>query len=96
MRQSNIFYRAIKSIQRGTISITSPNGSATATLSPSVNTAKAVVIAGGYTGGHNSVAPFDNPARVELTNSTTVTAYRTTADTGGSTSTVPWQVIEFY
>ncbi|MGS0765904.1 hypothetical protein [Syntrophomonas curvata] len=73
----------IKSIQRGVINISTSGYSATATIS-SVNPAKSIINYLGYTGNEE--------VRLELTNSTTVTAYR-----GGSNIvTVGYEVIEFY
>lgn len=79
--------RAIKSIQRGTISI---NASGTATIS-SVNTAKTELRMLGFSVNGttlNSLIP-----RIALTNSTTITANTTS---GGETATVSWELTERY
>ncbi len=83
----------IKSIQRGSISITlnSQTNTRTATISP-VNTAKAIVI---YTGMATSVDNLEYYPQLTLTDSTTITARRAELATNGSTI-IPYQVIEFY
>lgn len=77
----------IKSIQYGTIAITSPDTSATGTIN-AVDTTKAALF---YLGQSNS--SNNSPVRITLTNSTTVTATRG-ADSGG-TATVSFMVLEF-
>jgi hypothetical protein len=64
----------IKSIQRGTISITSPNSTATATVT-SVNTAKSLLTHLGQS-GYYSASSTDGlgNVRISLTNATTITA----------------------
>ena len=83
----------IKSIQRGSISITlnSQTNTRTATISP-VNTAKAIVI---YTGMATSVDNLEYYPQLTLTDSTTITARRAELATNGNTI-IPYQVIEFY
>lgn len=88
---------AIKSIQKGTINIAAGSYTyGTATIS-SVNTAKAVVIPLGVTCTLQGTAPSADKFlfRVELTNATTVMAYRGTAD-GVNAYSVAYAVIEFY
>lgn len=84
----------IKSIQRGTIAVTlsgASNGSATATIT-AVNTSKAFVNFLGFTSSQNNNKTL---ARLELTNSTTVTA--NVVDTATTaTVTVGYEVVEFY
>lgn len=81
----------IKSVQRGLITISSSNYTATATIS-SVNTGKTFMTWLGSIGSA-SVDPFAaNMARVELTDSTTVTATRG-INTGSAT--VSYEVVEF-
>lgn len=64
----------IKSIQRGTISITNPSTSATATVT-SVNTAKSLLTYLGQTGYYSgSSTDGVSDIRIVLTNSTTITA----------------------
>ena len=79
----------IKSIQRGTINLTSAS-SGTATIS-SVTTSKAVLYFLGYD-SNNDYIP-DAAVRLSLTNSTTITANK-----NGSTgiAAVNWQVVEYY
>ena len=81
----------IRSLQRGTISLVNV-ASNTATIT-AVNVNKSIVVPGYWS---LTVQSSDNVVfhRVELTNSTTVTAYRDTA--GVITATVPYQVIEFF
>ncbi|MCI1958582.1 MAG: hypothetical protein LKJ25_03040 [Clostridia bacterium] len=78
----------IKSIQRGTISL-SEVYSATATIS-SVDTSKSVI---SYLG--NVIPQYvEQFARVELTNSTTITAYRSI--NSASNTVVGFEVVEYY
>lgn len=81
----------LKSVQRGTITITNGSTSNTATIT-SVSTANAVVHLMGYSGNDtsNAVADF---VRVDLTNATTVTARRDSGTTGSATAA--YEVIEF-
>ena len=79
----------IESIQRGSTSITAGNATATATLSPGVDTTKAVVLFGGQT---VSASDLRMIANVVLSNTTTLTFSRTLT-TG--TTRIAWQVIEF-
>lgn len=90
------FAGGIKSIQRGTISVTltSGVGSATATIT-SVNTSKSTIeLLGASQSSNPSYGTYtDSRARVELTNSTTVTAFAAGAN---SPVVVGYQVVEFY
>lgn len=80
---------AIKSIQRGTIAITSTNQTNTATIT-SVDTAKSILIhLGQKSGGSDS----SQVAYLELTDATTVTASR---EGTSSTLTVSYEVVEYY
>ena len=81
--------RAIKSIQRGVITISGGSGTATIT---SVNTAKSELR---YLGMKTNVAADMTLSlmQVVLTNSTTITA--TTHGVGGS-PTVSWELTEYY
>lgn len=76
----------IKSIQTGTITLTAVTSN-TATIT-SVNTAKAFCI---FNGGVSSAAESNSYA-AQLTNATTVTAYRSAS---GNTTTVYYTVVEF-
>lgn len=76
----------IKSIQRGTISITGTSATATIT---SVSTAKSAVAFLGFQSNSYSI---DAPS-VTLTNATTVTATRSV---GTNTSICGYQVVEYY
>lgn len=80
---------AIKSIQRGTITIAGSSTSNTATIT-SVNTAKSIISLLGTASTETSTANV--LAHVALTNATTVTATR-----GGSTGSlvVGYQVVEY-
>jgi hypothetical protein len=84
----------IKSIQRGTITIADASTTNTATIS-SVSTSKSLVLFGGFS---TTYASSDNVSRVagrvELTDSTTVTATR--ASSSGGSMVVAYQVVEFY
>lgn len=81
----------IKSIQRGVITFTPVSGlaSGTATIT-AVNTAKSMITLQGARYSGNQFT--DLYARVDLTNSTTVTAV---ASGAGAPVEVGWQVIEF-
>ena len=80
----------IKSIQRGTISISNAL-SATATIT-SVNTNKSMVSFLGFT-ETSTLTDNRGAAYIVLTNATTVTANRLTSS---NTTTVSYEVIEFY
>ncbi|HMM52296.1 MAG TPA: hypothetical protein PKD87_11850 [Burkholderiaceae bacterium] len=79
----------IKSIQRGTISLTSGTTSASATIS-SVNTAKATLT---YLGNSVGDSPATVQARIALTNATTVTATRSATSTSAAVS---YEVVEWW
>jgi len=83
----------IKSVQRGVITFSSSSTTATATIS-AVDTSKAFVLWGGAING-TSYTDASNPgswdARVDLTNSTTVTATKWWS----FASTLSYQVVEF-
>ena len=81
--------RAIKSIQRGTISMTSVT-TATATVS-SVNTAKSLLT---FLGFNTAQLTNDYNPSIVLTNSTTITATR--VNNGASNTTVSWELVERY
>lgn len=81
---------AIKSIQRGTISLANTTGtSGTSTLSPAVVTAKSELR---LVGIGSDTASY-TPAYIVLTNTTTVTATRAAA---GGAIVVSWELTEFY
>jgi hypothetical protein len=82
----------VASVQRGYTSITGSNYSATSTIS-SVNTNYAVVSCRGN--GNGGVANRSLLSYVQLTNATTLTVNRPYQD-GSNSSTVYWEVIEFY
>lgn len=81
---------SIKSIQSGIIAITASNTSATATVS-AVNTSKSVLYTLGA--GGTSASAGDVAGYLTLTNSTTVTGFR--SSTGGSCA-ISWQLVEYY
>lgn len=85
-----LFGAGVKSVQTGTI-LMSGVTSNTATIS-SVNTAKSVVLYGGCKDSLNTGTNLGLPG-LELTNSTTVTATRSTASSVG---TAYYTVLEFY
>jgi hypothetical protein len=79
----------IKSVQRGTITM-GTSGSVAATIT-AVDTAKSVLI---HLGSQSPDNDFSRGmTRVQLTNSTTVTAL--TSGNSGSGATVGWQVVEY-
>lgn len=83
------FFGGIKSIQRGTITIANTFGTNTSTVT-SVDTAKSELRFLGQT-TNAGTDPANQIARLELTNSTTVTATRA----GGNNDTVvSWELIE--
>lgn len=79
----------IKSIQRGTISITAGNTSNTATIT-AVDTNKAQLISLGWAAANSTLE--DYACRIVFTNATTITAIR---GGGGGTAVVGYQVIEW-
>lgn len=81
--------RAVKSIQRGIISMTSVT-TATATVS-SVNTAKSLLT---FLGFNTAQLTNDYNPSIVLTNSTTITATR--VNNGASNTTVSWELVERY
>jgi len=84
----------IKSIQRGTIAITTTNTTATATIT-SVATAKTRLrFLGAYTGF--GASNWCVGATLSLTNSTTITATRIVMYGVSGTHTVSWELTEFY
>lgn len=83
---------SIKSMQRGTVSVTS-SGSGTATIS-SVNMAKTELRFLGFTVSGTTDTPTRYTGRIELTNATTVTVYRT--DTSSDTLTAGFEAEEKY
>ena len=89
--QSTLLGAGIKSIQRGTISMTSGGStSGTATIT-SVGTTKTELRMLGAS--NDAVADTTAISRVVLTNSTTITATR--SSTSGTT-VVSWELTEFY
>ena len=82
--------RAIKSIQRGTISITSAT-SATATIT-AVDTAKTELRWQGYT--VNNTGTHQHVPRITLTNTTTITATRDSSV--ADTTIVGFEITEYY
>lgn len=78
-----------KQVIRGTISIATPNLSNTATISSVVTANCKVSFLGGTHTSNTSCA-----GRVELTNSTTVTAYVGTNSSGSAT--VGYEITEYY
>lgn len=83
---------AIRSMQYGSIDLTGVTSNP-ATIT-SVNTASAVVVFLGATGGSVDTNTATHSCRVALTNATTVTAFINTSP--GATMTVKFVVIEFH
>ena len=82
----------IKSIQRGTITVTTSAGLATGTATiTSVSTSKSMIILLGTRFTANDYGNVN--CRLELTNSTTVTAY---VNAAGAALEIGYQVVEFY
>ena len=80
----------VKSVQRGTITVSGTSQTNTATIT-AVDTSKSMISFTGFSGG--AMSTYDNWPRLFLTNSTTVTATRN----GSSFSVVvSYEVIEFY
>lgn len=82
---------AIKLLQRGTITISGASLTATATVT-SVDTAKALL---NFEGFSASVDTQVIPARISLTNATTITATRGTA-TNTPDTIVSYELVEYY
>jgi hypothetical protein len=78
----------VKSIQRGTVNVTSSSYANTATIS-AVVVAKSKVSYLGYT------TVYTSPANVVLTNTTTVTA-TTVVLPSGDTGNLAFEVVEYY
>jgi hypothetical protein len=84
---------SIKAIYRGTIALSGTSSSATATITAVVTEKSVIMLLGAnHSGGVDRDAQVI--ARIELTNSTTVTAYHGSGSPGTSI-TVGYQVIEF-
>ena len=86
----------VKSVQRGVISVASGGnaGTATATLTTSVNTNKAIVIYSGHSSTLSYSASNQPLISLQLTSSNVVTA--TFDSYVGVNLKIPYQVIEFY
>ena len=91
MTSRSSFLSSIKSIQRGTITITD-DSSNTATIT-AVDTAKSFVSWGGFTSTSSATVIGNNLPKVVLTNSTTVTA--NSEMTVIATTIISFEVIEF-
>lgn len=81
----------IKSIQRGTISLTGATTSATATLSPSVDTAKTELR---YCGVTASLSDYN--AKIVLTDGSTITATKIDNSASNGSVVVSWEITERY
>ena len=84
----------IKSVQRGTISLTGSNTTATATVSAVDVTKSQLAMLGLSTDSGNTNVTSESFTRLSLTNSTTITATRGTVGLGIHT-TVSWELTEF-
>lgn len=84
----------IKSVQRGTISLTGNNLTATATVSAVDVTKSQLAMLGLSTNSGSANVNSESFTRLSLTNSTTITATRGTAVYGIQT-TVSWELTEF-
>ncbi len=84
--------RAIKSVQRGTISLNRPDSTVSVTVS-SVNTSKSMLTKT----GHQIVSGPNNDVRVSLVSGTTITAYKPYIDDTASVAVVVgWELVEYY
>lgn len=84
----------IKSIQRGTVSLNTQVNTVAVTIS-SVNTSKSLLTHLGTNANVQSAAMTPIDAYLALTNSTTITAIRTSPPTNFSTI-VSYQIVEYY
>ena len=84
----------IKSIQRGTITISFNAVTNTATLSPAVDVSKTELRFLGNETGDSDIKK--GLAYLALTNTTTVTATRNIIGMAGDTLTISWEIIEHY
>ena len=82
----------IKSIQRGVINVASTSTTATITA---VNTAKTILNFCGCSAGRNTSYVLSDMARIELTNSTQITATRMPGNASPA-PTVSYEVIEYF
>lgn len=85
--------RAIKSVQRGTLTLNSGSATADATIT-SVNMARCEVHFLGFTGGSSAAMTMINTPHLSLVSATAVRATRGFAVT--ETHNISWQVVEFY
>ena len=83
---------AIKSVQRGTVTVDAWTISGSATIS-SVNTAKSDLTLLGWSSASDDVRAVP---RLELTNSTTITATRSSAGGVNAAAAAAWQLVEYY
>lgn len=84
------FFKGIKSIQRGTVSITQPATSNTATIT-AVDTSKALL---SFLGINSDGTNFGYGARIVLTNATTITMTKSGNDT--NSNVISYEVVEYY
>lgn len=82
----------IKSIQRGTITISANASSATATIA-SVDTTKTELRMLGFSANQGMNSPDSSFSRISLTSSTQITAVRSNGDV--NTPVVSWELTEF-
>ena len=96
MASLSSYRSSIKSIQRGSSTVTIPGNSTAATIT-SVDTAKSKVSFLGYQFAGLALASSDvrSHSSVLLTNSTTVTSSRS-ANSDNVSNIVSWEVIEYY
>lgn len=86
--------RAVKSVQRGTVSIAASSSSGTATVT-SVDTSKSVLRFLNFTSGWSATVEGFRVPRITLTNATTITATRAYAVTD-ETVVISWELTEYY
>ena len=84
--------RAIKSVQRGVVTVANGTASGSATIS-SVNTAKAELRFLGGTGQDQGTSNYLVSPKISLTNSTTVSVSFSSATNNGQVS---WELTEYY
>ena len=93
--EAGVTANVVKSIQQGSVTIGAEAKSANATIS-AVNTAKAVVLNNGAHANNTVGNRNYSEIGLKLTNSTTVTAYKTNTDSNQGGYTAYFTVLEHY
>lgn len=87
--------RAIKSIQRGVITIPGATLSASATIS-AVDPGKTIVFSLGHSAQSAAAEGWITDVFLSLANGTTITASRGGTPTNGTATQISWQLVEYY